>query len=481
MSAAEPRISQAPIHPRRILAVLLAPLFMALVAISVINVALAAISESLDTTSTGLQWMLSGYALAFGVFLVPSGRAGDATGRRRLLVIGVGVFTLGSLVSALAPNEGTLIVARILQGIGSGLLNPQAIGLIQQHFHGQKRAAAFAMFGTTVAVATAIGPVVGGVLIELFGSALGWRMIFLLNVPIGIATMVFALRWLPQDRVRVDSKLDLDPMGTILLTAGIISFMVPFMTRGNPWVYALLGVALVMFAGWALWEKRYKQRGRQPMVDLALLQQPSFRNGIAIITVYFLGATSVWILVPVYMITSLHLSAFEASLIGLPSSIAAMFSSQLGGRYVLRLGRRLVAAGFALAFFAMVTMVLIVPLVESGRISHWWFAAALLMFGFSQGLTISPNQTLTLNAVDPRFGGVAGGVLSLGQRMGAAVGTALIPGILFSMLDRGAPWVEAFRTSVAVIIALMLGAFVLTLVDRRREKRDMAAARAAQS
>ncbi|MGO3479515.1 MAG: MFS transporter, partial [Brachybacterium tyrofermentans] len=192
----DPSAPTPPVRRKPLLAVLLAPLFMALIAVSVINVALTAIGESLDADSGGLQWVISGYALAFGMLLVPAGRAGDATGRRRMFVIGVGIFTLGSLLSGLAPSVETLNIARILQGLGSGLLNPQTVALIQQHFRGQDRARAFALLATTVAVATAIGPVIGGLLIQILGPDQGWRWMFLMNIPIGLVAILGAFKYI---------------------------------------------------------------------------------------------------------------------------------------------------------------------------------------------------------------------------------------------------------------------------------------------
>src|SRR5690606_7234333 len=181
----DPSALTPPVRRKPLLAVLLIPLFMALIAVSVINVALTAIGEGLEASTEQLQWVISGYALAFGMLLVPAGRIGDATGRRRMFLIGVSIFTLGSLLSGIAPNADILNLARILQGLGSGLLNPQTVALIQQHFRGQDRARAFALLATTVAVATAIGPVVGGALIQVLGPEWGWRWMFLMNVPIG--------------------------------------------------------------------------------------------------------------------------------------------------------------------------------------------------------------------------------------------------------------------------------------------------------
>lgn len=459
-------------QPRRLLLVLLAPLFMALVAISVINVALSPIGESLQADSQGLQWVLSGYALAFGVLLVPAGRAGDATGRRRMLLAGVSVFTVGSLISGFAPNVEVLNLARILQGVGSGLLNPQTVGLIQRHFRGQERAKAFAMFGTTVAVATAIGPVIGGLLIQIFGEDIGWRCMFFMNVPIGVATVVLGLRWIPDDKVTARTgRLDLDPIGTLLLTVAILLVMLPFLERGSTGlIWLCLPAGVVMLLIWVRWENRYKAIGRPPMVDTDIFRGAAFRNGSIIIATYFLGATSIWIIVPLFVMMHLGHSAFEASLLGLPSSIAAAFSSQFSGNHVLAWGRRMVIAGFGIAAAGLVAVGLLAGPVDAGTVSFWWLALPLVLMGLSQGLTISPNQTLTLNAVDPRFGGVAGGILQLGQRIGTAIGTALIPGLLFSLTESGTPWLAAFRATLGAIVLLVLLAMGVSVVDRRRER-----------
>ena len=465
-SAPAPAVRRKPL-----LAVLLAPLFMALIAVSVINVALTAIGEGLEADTGSLQWVISGYALSFAILLVPAGRAGDATGRRRMFVIGVGIFTLGSLLSGLAPSVEILNLARILQGIGSGLLNPQTVALIQQHFRGQDRARAFALLATTVAVATAIGPVIGGLLIQLLGPNWGWRWMFLMNVPIGIVAVLGALRFIPDDRARGRTRPDLDPVGTILLCLAILGIMLPFLERGvSALVWLSFPAGLLVLGLWWTWERSYTGRGRAPMVDTAIFANKAFRNGILIVSVYFLGATSVWIIVPLYLQMHLGHTAFEASLMGVPSSIAAAVSSQISGRYVLTFGRRMVIVGFGVAFVGLAGTALVSGFVENGVVPFWWLALPLTLMGLSQGMTISPNQTLTLNSVDPRFGGVAGGILQLGQRTGAAIGTAMIPGIIFSLTVAGTAWHEAFIIALTIIMALTLAAMGVSFADRAREK-----------
>ncbi|WP_245822416.1 MFS transporter [Brachybacterium avium] len=433
-SALTPAVRRKPL-----LAVLLAPLFMALIAVSVINVGLTAIAEGLEADTGELQWVISGYALAFGMLLVPAGRAGDATGRRRMFIIGVGVFTAGSLLSGFAPSADMLNLARILQGLGSGLLNPQTVALIQQHFRGHDRARAFALLATTAAVATAAGPVFGGLLIQILGPEWGWRWMFLMNAPIGVIAILGALKYIPDDRARGKGRPDLDPVGAVLLCLAILCIMLPFLERGvSVLVWLSFPVGLLILGVWWVWERRYKRRGRSPMVDTAIFANQAFRNGILIVAVYFLGATSVWIIVPLYLQMHLGHTAFEASLMGVPSSFAAAISSQALGKRVLTYGRRMVIVGFGVAFVGLAATAVMTGFVENGAVAFWWLAVPLTLMGLSQGMTISPNQTLTLNSVDPRFGGVAGGILQLGQRTGAAIGTAMIPGIIFSLTE-GAP------------------------------------------
>ncbi|HEU0256720.1 MAG TPA: MFS transporter, partial [Microbacteriaceae bacterium] len=170
----------------RVLGVLSAALFMALIDVSIVNVALPSIQHGLDATESDLQWVLSGYALTFGIGLVTAGRAGDLYGRGGYFLIGVVVFTASSAWAGLAPDALWLNIARAVEGIGSGLISPQVIGMIQQYFRGAERGRAFGIFGGVVGVSVAIGPVLGGLLIQLGGPVDGWRWVFFVNIPVGV-------------------------------------------------------------------------------------------------------------------------------------------------------------------------------------------------------------------------------------------------------------------------------------------------------
>jgi len=527
-----------PVSTVRVLTTLMVPLFMALIALSVINVALPVIGSSLEADSSGLQWVVSGYALSFGLLLVPSGRLGDATGRKRIFLAGVAVFIVGAVVAGFAQSIEMLNLARVVQGVGSGMLNPQTFGLIQKYFRKEARARAFATMATTVSVATASGPLVGGLLIEALGDDLGWRAMFLVNVPLGILALVLGRLWLPDDRaiptpadvgpdtgvsraragamarLREDGsderpddrgsdrdddeddaalatdraiastaarapasrpkrqRLDLDPVGIVLLGVAVLTIMLPFLGRDTPAaLWALVPAGLAILGVFAWWERRYERIGRPPLVNPDIFRDAGFRNGMMIVSIYFVGGTSLWIVMPLFLQFHLGYAPIDSALISLPASVCAAISAQVAGRFVLRLGRRMVVGGFCLTVTALVSMILLAGPVDSGAVTYLIFMIPAAFVGIVQGMTISPNQTLTLRAVDPAFGGVAGSIISLGQRMGTAVGTAIVPGVMFGIVAAQEDWLLAFRAALGIIAALASVALAVSVVDRRRELR----------
>ncbi|MBB0997726.1 MFS transporter, partial [Dietzia maris] len=197
----------------------------------------------------------------------------------------------------------------------------------------------------------------------------------------------------------------------------------------------------------------------------------AFRNGMIIVSIYFVGGTSLWIVMPMYLQFHLGYAPIDSAFISLPASVLAAISAQVAGRFVLRLGRRMVIGGFCLTITALLTFILLAGVVESGAVRYLIFMVPAAMMGTAQGMTISPNQTLTLRAVDPEYGGVAGSIISLGQRMGTAVGTAMVPGVLFWIVETQDDWLLAFRVALGLIAALAAGALAFSIVDRRREVR----------
>ena len=198
---------------------------MALLDVTIVNVALPSIQRGLHASAAQIQWVLSGYALTFGLLLVPGGRLGDIRGRRRMFLVGLVAFTLTSAAAGLARRRPAwLVIARLLQGAAAGLLTPQITGLIQQLFTGAERGRAFGVFGTTVGISAAIGPILGGLILAAFGQDDGWRYVFFVNVPIGVVAVVLAMRLLPRAGPRQGSvRSQIDGVGALLLGVGVVA------------------------------------------------------------------------------------------------------------------------------------------------------------------------------------------------------------------------------------------------------------------
>ncbi len=258
---------------------------MTLLDVSIVNVALPSIRTGLGASDTDIQWVVAGYSLAFGVMLVPAGRLGDARSRRAVFIAGIIVFTLASAACGAAQGAVWLSVARVIQGFGGGMIAPQTSGFIQNLFKGKERGRAFGLFGMSIGVSTAIGPLLGGLLVNLGGPDFGWRLVFYVNAPIGVILVLMALRWLPP--VPRGPKQSLDPVGVLLFGASILLVLLPVVEGSEskplserPWW--LLGVAAAVFAAFLLWERLWSRRGKETLVDLSLGRIRSYVFGVSL-------------------------------------------------------------------------------------------------------------------------------------------------------------------------------------------------------
>lgn len=457
----------------KILAVLLMAIFMSLMSVSVVNVALASIQDALDATQSDIQWVLSGYALTFGVVLVSAGRAGDLMGRGGIFILGTALFTAASVAAGLAPDAQWLNGARFVQGVGSGLMNPQAVGMIQQYFSGPERGRAFGFFGTTVGVSVAIGPIIGGLLIQLGGLEIGWRLTFLINVPVGLLTIVLAWLWFPRPLIHKPQSQQhqglssLDPIGALLLGLGVLAVLYPFVeSHPSGLMWLLFPAGLLLFYLWVRWERWYTRRGYSPMVNLKIFATSSYRNGSIIMALYFLGMTSVWVLIPLYAQQGVGFSAFEAGMIGIPSALLSAYSANWAGKRVNHYGRKIVIGGLLFAIVGMLSSVAVVLLHEYAGLSIWWLLLSLAFFGLGQGSVISPNQTLTLAEVPLAYAGSSGAIMQTGQRIGTSVGIAVITAIVFAALPYSS-WPIAVSLGLLTITLIILLALAMAIKDLR--------------
>lgn len=463
----------------RILSVLLVTIFMSLIGVSIVNVALPSIQQSLNASQSDIQWVLSGYALTFGVILVAAGRAGDIMGRGGIFLIGVAIFTLSSIAAGFAPDATSLNIARFIQGLGSGLINPQGIGMIQQYFRGAERGRAFGYFGTIVGFSVAIGPVLGGFLIELGGIHIGWRLTFLVNVPIGFLALYLGFKWFPRPFFSSPNKslepgqkpqnpiMALDPLGSLMLGLAVLVILFPFMeSRNSPILWLMLPAGIILTWLWIRWERFYESRGYSPMVNLDIFKTSSFSNGVIIMTLYFLGMTSIWVLVALYIQQGLSMSALESGLFGIPAALLSSYAADWAGRRVMRYGRSIVIGGLWLAVLGLFLTIVVIYLETRGYLSIWWLMLTLSFVGLAQGSVISPNQALTLMDVPIDYAGSSGAIMQTGQRMGTSIGIAVITAAVFGSLNLTG-WALATMIGFGVILLVIIVSIGFAYKDKR--------------
>lgn len=452
---------------------------MTLLDVSIVNVAIPSIDRSLGAGPSDLQWILSGYALTFGLLLVPAGRFGDLRGRRAVFMLGLGLFTLTSAAAGLAQSPAWLIGARLLQGAAAGLVNPQVIGLIQQLYQGADRGRPFGLLGATIGISTAVGPLLGGALIELGGQHEGWRWVFFVNIPVGIATIIFAWRLIPAPADRpaqageAARQRGLDPIGVLLLGVSVVLLVLPLVQRQQwqgPLKWLLIPASLLTLIGFVGWELRYR-RHREPLFDLALFRLRSYSLGTLIGLLYFGGFVAIFFLFTLFLQSGLNYSALEAGVAITPFAVGSALTATLGGRIVNRFGRPLVANGLATVAIGLGGVILALHFVP-GHGAPLATALPLLIAGLGSGLVITPNQNLALSEVPVAQAGSAAGMLQTGQRIGAAAGIAGVGAIFFSTLAATHDgWSRAFRDALLATIGFVLIALVAAIVDSRTERR----------
>jgi len=424
--------------------------FVAQLDTSVVNLALKQVGGDLNAGLNGLQWVLDAYNLAYASFLLTGGTLGDAYGRRTIFLTGLGLFTGGSLICGLAPDETTLIAGRGLTGLGAAFAVPVSLAILSETFTGTaERTRAIGIWASCNALAWLVGPAAGGFAV---GYA-GWRSLFILVVPVGIAGFLLARRCIPQSRANGGRVLDLPGQALAIVALGAFALggiEGPHWGWGSPWTLSSLLIAAMAFAGFVVVELR----SRAPLLSLAIFRAVPFSAATAVAATMTFGMYGMLFLVPLYLQSARGATAVVAGLELLPMALVFALLSQKSGKLAVRFGARAMMAagtacmGFGLAMLAMVSVQTSIVVVM----------LALVVIGVGLGLNTGPTLSVAVETLPKALAGTAAGVVNTSRMTGATLGVALL-GSLFAAY--AGPMPESPQALVeGMRLALIVGAFV---------------------
>jgi EmrB/QacA subfamily drug resistance transporter len=390
--------------------------------VTIVNVALPSISRSFHASVSGLQWTIDAYTLVLASLLMMSGSTADRLGRRRTFIIGLAVFSFGSLLCSVAPNLELLVGFRMLQAVGGSMLNPVAMSIITNTFTDPKeRAQAVGVWGAVVGVSMALGPVLGGALV----TSAGWRSIFWINIPVGLIAIVLAVRYIPESKAPRARRIDPVGQGLIIalfasLTFGIIE--APRRGWGSPLIVAAFAIAAVSLLGLL----RYEPRRDEPLIDLRFFRSVPFAAATATAVAAFATLGGFLFINTLYLQEVRGLSAVHAGLDTLPMAAITMVVSPISGRIVGSRGSRLplVVSGIALTASCLMLTRL------DATTSFSWLFAAYVVFGLGFGLVNAPITNAAVSGMPRAQAGVAAGIASTSRQIGQTLGVAVVGAVV---------------------------------------------------
>jgi EmrB/QacA subfamily drug resistance transporter len=438
-------------------------LFMIMLDNTVVNVALPSIQKDLDVKLSELEWIVTAYALTFAALLITGGKLGDLLGRRRLFVVGIAIFTLSSLACGLAPTAEFLIGARAVQGVGAALMNPASLSIITATFPPRERGQAIGIWAGVSAMALAIGPLVGGLIVD----NINWNWIFFINVPVGVAGIIVSQLVIKESR-DTSHEQSIDLPGLITSTAGLFALTYALI-EGNrhgwtsPEIVGLFAAAAALLVGFVVLE-HYQ---RLPMLDLSLFRNSSFLGANLVAMLVSLGMFGVFFFVSLYIQNILGWSPTKAGASFLPMTILIILVAPVAGKLSDRVGSRwLMGAGMTL-----VSISLLLYQRVGLHSTFWTLLPAMLLGGVGMAMTMSPMTAAAMSSVPVDKAGVGSGVLNSFRQLGGSLGIALMGAILASYLtvsprspEAPQQFVDGLHSALLVAAAITFAAAIVAVV-----------------
>ncbi|MFJ9411357.1 MFS transporter [Streptomyces sp. NPDC101393] len=451
--------SQMALAARIALVVVLAAELMDVLDQSVVLTAIPTLQQSLGAGPAAVQWLTAGYALPLALGLITGGRLGDTYGRKRIFLIGTAVFTLASLLCGLAHTPGMLIAARVLQGGGAAVMIPQVLATLHVTFDGKHRSRAFGLYGAVLSIGAVLGPVLGGVLTEADLFGLGWRPIFLINVPIGLAVILLGGRFLTESTAHKAARLDVTGM---LLSAPAVVLVVFPLTEGHAhhwplWCFAMLAAGLLVLAVFLCHQQR--RTNDAPLVVLSLFRGKAFSGGLSVQLLLGLLSGMFFMTWTLYLQRGLGMSPLQAAgafvLIALGEMAGAVIAMRTAGRF----GRRVPQAGALIAVISMAVHGIQISSQQAG-LTLLAMTGPLLFLGVAFGTIGGPLADMSLAKVPHQDAGSASGLFNTAVHLGIALGSALTALVFFSATN-GSPDNAVNREAFTGVLWWVGGAFAV--------------------
>ena len=462
--AATGRPAAAGGYPRRWLGaiVMIVGALMDMIDVTIVNVALPTIRRDLHASATQLEWVVSGYMLAFAAALIVAGNLGDLFGRKRVFLIGVAVFGVASLAAGLAGSGAELIAARVVQGTAAAAMAPQVLATFRAVFAGAERGKAFSIYGAMLGFASAVGLLLGGVLTEanLFGWS--WRAVFFVNIPVAAAALIAGLRFVPETRDPGARRPDVT--GAVLLAASLVAIVYPLLEGrqlGWPaWVWVLLAAGVAGLGVLGLLEARRTGRadGPAPLLRAGLFRVPAFAAGLGVQMAFAAGLQGFFLALALWLQAGEHFSPLKAGLTAVAFSAGSFIGAPVAVPLAQRYGRRVLASGGALMAAGIAGVSLVASHIGVNG-SPWPLVPGLVVCGAGLALLIIPLVNVVLAAVPVEASGGASGLFSTAQQVGGAVGVAVFGTVFFGYLTR-----HSFEASIVHTAPYAMGAFALCVV-----------------
>jgi EmrB/QacA subfamily drug resistance transporter len=438
-----------------VLAIVVAAQFMFGVDAFIVNVAIPTIAVELRASSAQIEAVIAIYLIAYATLVVTGGRLGDIYGTRNVFIAGVLGFTVTSLWCGLARSGPELIAARLAQGATAAMMVPQVLATLHLLFSDGSRGRAFGIYGIVLGLAGAAGFALGGVLVTSDLAGLGWRVVFFVNVPLGLIIVTAAWRIMPSVPRRAGTRLDVP--GAVVLFCGLLCLIGPLLfghdLNWTPWLWLVMAAGVGIIATFLRLERAVASRGGMPLLDLALLSDRAFMRGLYAAFFFFFANLSFYLVVTMFMQKGLRIPPLQAGLVFVPLTLTFVVASRHSGARARHRGTKVLIEGCAVQIAGLAMLALTTVAVEAPGARL--LAAVLAVFGYGQGLVMAPLSSVVLSSVKPASAGSGAGMYGTTSQIANASGVAAIGAVFFA--------IEAAQSAeLALLVALTLFALSIT-------------------